>query len=42
MTEAALGVHIENISGALRLYERCGFRPVLSGAIYRKPFALGA
>jgi mycothiol synthase len=38
MTEAALGVDTENVSGALRLYERCGFRPALSGAIYRKPF----
>jgi mycothiol synthase len=38
MTEAALGVDTENVSGALRLYERCGFRPALSGSIYRKPF----
>ncbi len=38
MTEAALGVDTENTSGALRLYERCGFRSVLSGALYRKPF----
>lgn len=30
MTEAALGVDTENTSGALRLYERCGFRPVVS------------
>ena len=37
MTEAALGVDTENISGALRLFERCGFRPARSGAIYRKP-----
>jgi ribosomal protein S18 acetylase RimI-like enzyme len=41
MTEAALGVDTENISGALRLYERCGFRPAFSGAVYRKPFGLG-
>jgi mycothiol synthase len=41
MTEAALGVDAENTSGALRLYERCGFRPAVSGAIYRKPFGLG-
>jgi len=26
-TEAALGVDTEDTSGALRLYERCGFRP---------------
>jgi mycothiol synthase len=37
MTEAALGVDTQNISGALRLYERCGFRPVHGGAVYRKP-----
>jgi ribosomal protein S18 acetylase RimI-like enzyme len=37
MTEAALGVDTENISGALRLYESCGFRPVKGGALYRKP-----
>ena len=41
MTEAALGVDTENTSGALRLYERCGFRPVRSGAIYRKAFGPG-
>ena len=28
MTEAALGVDTENETGALRVYERCGFRPV--------------
>jgi ribosomal protein S18 acetylase RimI-like enzyme len=37
MTEAALGVDTENTSGALRLYESCGFRPTRSGAMYRKP-----
>jgi GNAT superfamily N-acetyltransferase len=37
MTEAALGVDTENISGALRLYESCGFRVARSGAVYRKP-----
>jgi ribosomal protein S18 acetylase RimI-like enzyme len=36
MTEAALGVDTENISGALRLYEDCGFHPARSGAVYRK------
>ena len=41
MTEAALGVDTENTSGALRLYERCGFRPVRGGAVYRKPFGAG-
>lgn len=38
MTQAALGVDADNVSGALRLYERCGFRPAQSGSIYRKPF----
>lgn len=38
MTEAALGVDTQNTSGALRLYERCGFRPLFGGAIYRKAF----
>ena len=28
MTEGALGVDTQNEFGALRLYERCGFRPV--------------
>jgi GNAT superfamily N-acetyltransferase len=37
MTEAALGVDAENTSGALRLYERCGYRVANSGAVYRKP-----
>ena len=41
MTEAALGVDTENTSGALRLYERCGFRRVRGGAIYRKPLGSG-
>jgi ribosomal protein S18 acetylase RimI-like enzyme len=37
MTEAALGVDTENTSGALRVYEGCGFRPVGRSATYRKP-----
>ena len=41
MVEAALGVDTENVSGALRLYERCGFRPAASGSVYRKPFDPG-
>jgi ribosomal protein S18 acetylase RimI-like enzyme len=28
MTEGALAVDTDNEFGALRLYERCGFRPV--------------
>ena len=37
MREAALGVDTENTSGALRVYESCGFRPVSRSATYRKP-----
>ena len=37
MTEAALGVDTENTSGALRVYEGCGFRPVSRTTTYRKP-----
>ena len=37
MTEAALGVDTENVSGALHVYEACGFVPVSRSATYRKP-----
>ena len=37
MDEAALGVDAENVSGALRLYERFGFRRYRMGISYRKP-----
>jgi ribosomal protein S18 acetylase RimI-like enzyme len=37
MTEAALGVDTENTSGALRVYEGCGFVPVSRQTTYRKP-----
>jgi mycothiol synthase len=37
MTEAALGVDTENASGALRVYEGCGFRVVSRSTDYRKP-----
>jgi mycothiol synthase len=37
MTEAALSVDTENPSGALRLYERMGFKPIGREAHYRKP-----
>jgi len=37
MTEAALGVDTQNPSGARRLYESMGFRPVKSHTLYRKP-----
>jgi ribosomal protein S18 acetylase RimI-like enzyme len=39
MTEGALGVDTENVSGALRLYESVGFRPVGKSTVYRKPMA---
>jgi ribosomal protein S18 acetylase RimI-like enzyme len=37
MTETALSVDSENISGALRLYEGVGYRKVKQQVIYRKP-----
>jgi ribosomal protein S18 acetylase RimI-like enzyme len=37
MTEATLGVDTENPSGALRVYESCGFRSVSRETVYRKP-----
>jgi ribosomal protein S18 acetylase RimI-like enzyme len=37
MTEAALGVDAENPSGALKLYEKMGFRVVKKATFYRKP-----
>ncbi len=37
MTESALGVDSENLSGATRVYEDCGFRTVKRYAVYRKP-----
>lgn len=37
MTESALGVDSENLSGATRLYEDCGFRVMARNAILRKP-----
>ncbi|HYN89780.1 MAG TPA: GNAT family N-acetyltransferase [Ardenticatenaceae bacterium] len=37
MTEAALSVDAENESGALRLYESCGFRVVKQSSMYAKP-----
>jgi hypothetical protein len=37
MTEGALGVDTENVTGALRLYESVGFRPVSKSTTYRKP-----
>jgi mycothiol synthase len=36
MTEAALGVDTQNVTGALRLYESVGFRPVSRSTTYRR------
>jgi ribosomal protein S18 acetylase RimI-like enzyme len=36
MTEAALGVDATNPTGALRVYEDCGFKPVKTETVYRK------
>jgi mycothiol synthase len=40
MTESALGVDADNLSGATRVYEDCGFRVVKRTTIYRKPLIL--
>jgi mycothiol synthase len=37
MTEGALGVDTQNVTGALQLYESVGFRPVSRSTTYRKP-----
>lgn len=37
MTESELGVDSENLSGATRVYESCGFRVLRTNTIYRKP-----
>lgn len=37
MTEAALGVDTQNLSGALRLYESVGFHPYKRFTTFRKP-----
>ena len=39
MTEAGLGVDTENVSGALSVYEGCGFRPISRSTTYRRPLA---
>jgi mycothiol synthase len=41
MSEAALGVDTENISGALGLYESLGYRPIHRWTLYRKPMVGG-
>lgn len=37
MTESGLVVDSDNASGAIRLYEKCGFKIVKKDTIYRKP-----
>lgn len=37
MTESSLGVDSENISGATRIYEDCGFAVIKRNMFYRKP-----
>jgi ribosomal protein S18 acetylase RimI-like enzyme len=37
MTETALGVDAENVSGALRLYESCGYRAISRTSTLEKP-----
>jgi ribosomal protein S18 acetylase RimI-like enzyme len=41
MSEAALGVDAENISGALRVYEAMGFRRDRTAVSFRKDFTAG-
>jgi ribosomal protein S18 acetylase RimI-like enzyme len=36
MEEAALGVHVENLHGAFRLYQKLGFEVIAQGAEYEK------
>jgi mycothiol synthase len=38
MTETALGVDSQNLSGALRLYQGVGYRQTKQFIVYRKPF----
>jgi ribosomal protein S18 acetylase RimI-like enzyme len=42
MTEAALGVDAQNETGALRLYEAMGFRPVFREVEWRRPLDGGS
>lgn len=40
MTEAALGVHVENPNGAFRLYEGLGYQATSHFAEYQRPFLI--
>ncbi len=37
MTESALGVDSQNLSGALRVYQDCGFQVARRSIGFRKP-----
>lgn len=37
LTESALGADAENLSGAIRIYQECGFKEVKRSTVYRKP-----
>jgi hypothetical protein len=37
MTESCLNVDTENLSGATRIYEECGFKVVKRNLFYQKP-----
>ena len=39
LEEAALGVHVENATGAYRLYQRLGFEVITTGTVYERPIA---
>lgn len=39
MAESALGADSENLTGATRVYEDCGFRTTRRNALYQKPMA---
>ena len=40
MNESALVVDTDNTSGAIRLYEACGFRMAKRDTLYRKPMEM--
>ena len=39
MTESHLGVDSDSLTGAVRVYEDCGFRTIKRNTLYRKPMA---
>lgn len=41
MAESGLGVDSENLSGANRVYENCGFIVARRNCVFRKPLELG-